>query len=77
MTMQMSQGGIDALLKKFEGCKLSSYRCPANVLTVGYGHTSAAGAPEGSLPGLLVVKTGRLVPKARRAWRAVRASTVL
>jgi lysozyme len=46
MTMQMSQGGIDALLKKFEGCKLSSYRCPANVLTVGYGHTSAAGAPE-------------------------------
>ena len=46
MTMQMSQGGIDALLKKFEGCKLSSYRCPANVLTVGYGHTSAAGRPE-------------------------------
>jgi lysozyme len=44
--MQMSQGGIDALLKKFEGCKLTSYRCPAGVLTVGYGHTSAAGAPE-------------------------------
>ncbi len=44
--MQMSQEGIDALLKKFEGCKLSSYRCPANVCTIGYGHTSAAGAPE-------------------------------
>lgn len=44
--MQMSQGGIDALLKKFEGCKLTAYRCPANVLTIGYGHTSAAGAPE-------------------------------
>jgi lysozyme len=43
--MQMSQEGIDALLKKFEGCKLSSYRCPANVCTIGYGHTSAAGAP--------------------------------
>jgi GH24 family phage-related lysozyme (muramidase) len=43
--MQMSQEGIDALLKKFEGCKLTSYRCPANVCTIGYGHTSAAGAP--------------------------------
>ena len=43
--MQMSQTGIDALLKKFEGCKLKSYRCPANVCTIGYGHTSAAGAP--------------------------------
>ena len=44
--MQMSQKGIDALLKKFEGCKLKAYRCPANVCTIGYGHTSAAGAPE-------------------------------
>jgi len=43
--MQMSQEGIDALLKKFEGCKLKAYRCPANVCTIGYGHTSAAGAP--------------------------------
>jgi lysozyme len=43
--MQMSQAGIDALLKKFEGCKLKAYRCPANVCTIGYGHTSAAGAP--------------------------------
>ena len=43
--MQMSPEGIDALLKKFEGCKLSSYRCPANVCTIGYGHTSAAGSP--------------------------------
>jgi lysozyme len=44
--MQMSQGGIDALLKKFEGCKLKAYRCPANVCTIGYGHTSSAGSPE-------------------------------
>ena len=43
--MQMSQEGIDALLKKYEGCKLKAYRCPANVCTIGYGHTSAAGAP--------------------------------
>jgi GH24 family phage-related lysozyme (muramidase) len=42
----MSNPGIDALVKKFEGCRLKSYRCPANVLTIGFGHTSAAGTPE-------------------------------
>ncbi|HAT63173.1 MAG TPA: hypothetical protein DCS66_01035, partial [Flavobacteriaceae bacterium] len=26
-------------IKKFEGCELKAYRCPANVLTIGYGHT--------------------------------------
>ena len=44
--MHMSQGGLDNLLKKFEGCKLKAYRCPANVCTIGYGHTSAAGMPQ-------------------------------
>jgi len=43
--VQMSQEGINALLKKYEGCKLKAYRCPANICTIGYGHTSAAGAP--------------------------------
>ena len=33
-----SQAGID-LIKSFEGCVLKAYRCPANVLTIGYGHT--------------------------------------
>ena len=27
------------LVKRFEGCKLTAYRCPANILTIGYGHT--------------------------------------
>ena len=44
--MQMSEGGLNALTKPFEGCKLTAYRCPAGILTIGYGHTSAAGAPE-------------------------------
>lgn len=44
--MKMSQEGIDALLKKFEGCRLKAYRCPAGICTIGYGHTSAAGEPE-------------------------------
>ena len=43
--MQMSPGGVTALLKKFEGCKLTAYRCPAGVCTIGYGHTASAGAP--------------------------------
>ena len=29
-----------ALVKEFEGLKLTAYRCPAGVWTIGYGHTS-------------------------------------
>ncbi len=35
----MTQKGLD-LIKKFEGCKLSAYRCPAGIWTIGYGHTN-------------------------------------
>tara|TARA_R110000796_G_scaffold106622_1_gene217084 strand:+ start:357 stop:800 length:444 start_codon:yes stop_codon:yes gene_type:complete len=42
--MQISQEGL-ALIKKFEGCELEAYRCSANVLTIGYGHTK--GVKEG------------------------------
>jgi lysozyme len=28
-----------ALIKKFEGCRLKAYKCPANVWTIGYGNT--------------------------------------
>lgn len=38
--MKISEKGLD-LIKKFEGCKLTAYRCPAGVLTIGYGHTGA------------------------------------
>lgn len=27
------------LIKRFEGLRLEAYRCPAGVLTIGYGHT--------------------------------------
>lgn len=27
------------LIKKFEGCRLTAYLCPAGVWTIGYGHT--------------------------------------
>lgn len=37
--MEISQIGID-LIKKFEGCSLRAYKCPAGVWTIGYGHTN-------------------------------------
>lgn len=43
--MEVSKEAKD-LIKKFEGLRLEAYRCSAGVLTIGYGHTSAAGAPE-------------------------------
>jgi lysozyme len=36
--MTISDAGID-LIKRFEGCRLTAYYCPARVLTIGYGHT--------------------------------------
>lgn len=36
--MNISQNGIN-LIKKYEGCKLTAYKCPAGVWTIGYGHT--------------------------------------
>lgn len=36
--MKTSDKGI-ALIKKFEGCYLKAYKCPAGVWTIGYGHT--------------------------------------
>lgn len=36
--MITSEKGIN-LIKKYEGCKLTSYKCPAGVWTIGYGHT--------------------------------------
>lgn len=36
--MRTSQRGID-LIKKWEGVKLTAYFCPANVATIGIGHT--------------------------------------
>lgn len=44
--MEMSPPAIEILVKQFEGCKLTAYRCPAGVCTIGYGHTSDAGPPK-------------------------------
>lgn len=41
------------LIKRYEGKRLRAYRCSAGVLTIGYGHTSAAGAPKVT-PGMTI-----------------------
>jgi lysozyme len=38
--MDISQNGIN-LIKKFEGCGLKAYKCPAGIWTIGYGHTGS------------------------------------
>ena len=43
-TMRISKTGIN-LIKKYEGCRLTAYKCPAGVWTIGYGHT--AGVKQG------------------------------
>lgn len=42
--MKISENGL-SMIKRYEGCRLTAYKCPAGVLTIGYGHTS--GAKEG------------------------------
>ena len=38
MTRRINRAGL-ALIKAFEGLRLTAYRCPAGVWTIGYGHT--------------------------------------
>jgi len=42
--VKTNRSGLE-LIKRFEGLRLTAYLCPADVWTIGYGHTSAAGAP--------------------------------
>ncbi len=39
-----------SLIRQFEGLRLTAYRCPAGVWTVGYGHTF------GVVPGMVITK---------------------
>ena len=38
MGLKTGKEGID-IIKRFEGCRLEAYKCPAGVWTIGYGHT--------------------------------------
>lgn len=54
--MNLTAAGIE-LIKRYEGLRLTAYKCPADVWTIGYGHTSAAGEPS--------VKKGLKITKAK------------
>ena len=41
--MRISKTGLN-LIKKYEGCRLTAYKCPAGVWTIGYGHTEGVKA---------------------------------
>ncbi|WP_426313523.1 lysozyme [Methylobacterium fujisawaense] len=42
--MKTNNAGI-SLIRQFEGCELHAYKCPAGVLTIGYGHTGSDVTP--------------------------------
>lgn len=50
--MRMTDEGL-ALIRRFEGFRSEAYRDAVGVWTIGYGHTSMAGAPE-VIPGLRI-----------------------
>lgn len=37
--MTISEKGLD-MIKRYEGCRLTAYKCPTGKWTIGYGHTS-------------------------------------
>lgn len=47
--MELSQK-IKRMIKSWEGCRLTAYRCPAGVWTIGYGHTA------GVTPGMKITQ---------------------
>ena len=40
LTRKTATRGIE-LIKEFEGCRLTAYKCPAGVWTIGFGHTGS------------------------------------
>lgn len=72
--MKMTDEGLD-LIRQFEGFRGTAYRDPVGVWTIGYGHTSMAGAPE-VIAGLTVSDTeaaGILARDVEQFARGVRA----
>ncbi|SBW14021.1 putative membrane protein [Brucella sp. 10RB9215] len=52
MARRINAAGL-SLVKQWEGLRTTAYRDVASVLTIGYGHTSAAGAPKVT-PGMTI-----------------------
>ena len=61
--MKTSENGIK-FIAEHEGLRLTAYRCPANVLTIGYGHTG-----KDVTPGLKITKEKAIeLLKSDIAW---------
>lgn len=54
MTRRINAAGL-SLIKQWQGLKTTAYRDVAGILTIGYGHTSTAGAPQVT-PGMTITK---------------------
>lgn len=61
--------GLVALVKEFEGLSLTAYKCPAGVLTIGYGH--AHGVTEGDTLKNVAAAEDLLCKDLRRHRRTV------
>lgn len=76
--MEVSRNGVN-LVAEFEGCRLTAYKCPAGIWTIGYGHT--AGVKEGdTLPSEEAAKElleKDLVRYAAEVNRCVRSGKIL
>ena len=65
--MKTGERGL-ALIKEFEGCKLSAYQCPAGIWTIGYGSTRYGdGTP---------VSKGRTLPTELAALELLKVTLV-
>ena len=65
--MKTGERGL-ALIKEFEGCKLSAYQCPAGIWTIGYGSTRYGdGTPVGK---------GRTLPSELAALELLKVTLV-
>ena len=76
LTRKTSNRGVE-LIKEFEGCRLTAYRCSAGVLTIGYGHT---GTVDGKLIAsgmtITVAKATELLKKDLAEFEAAINSSV-
>ncbi len=66
-------------IKEWEGCKLTAYRCPAGVLTIGYGHTGSDVTPgkkitQAQADGLFESDIRQFAMQVERQFRGVQLS---
>lgn len=76
MTKRISDNGL-AFIRSHEGLRLKAYQDPVGVWTIGYGHTSAAGAPKVKKGDVITAEQAESILKADvdRVTEQIRAVT--